>query len=45
LVNSNPPAMPEDSRSLTAPEVVAQSVFREPLEVCERNTPCKRREV
>ena len=32
----NPPALPEDSRSLTAPGVVAESVFRELLKVYER---------
>lgn len=32
----NPPALPEDSRSLTAPGVVAESVIRELLKVYER---------
>jgi len=32
----NPPALLEDSRSLAAPGVVAESVFREPLKVYER---------
>lgn len=32
----NPPALPEDSRSWTAPGVVAESVFRELLKVYER---------
>jgi hypothetical protein len=32
----NPPALPEDSRSLTAPGVFAESIFREPLEGYER---------
>jgi len=41
----NPPALPEDSRSLTTPGVVAESVFREPLKVYERDRPCKRMRV
>jgi hypothetical protein len=32
----NPPDLPEDSRGLTAPGVVAESVFRELLKVYER---------
>lgn len=32
----NPPALLEDSRSLTAPGVVAESVLGEPLKVYER---------
>jgi hypothetical protein len=41
----NPPAVPEDSRSLTAPGVVAESVFREPLKVYERDRRCNRMKV
>jgi hypothetical protein len=41
----NPPALPEDSRSLTAPGVVAESVFRELLKVNERNRRCIRTKV
>jgi hypothetical protein len=41
----NPPALPEDSRSLTAPGVVCEAVFREPLKVYERDRPCKRMRV
>ena len=41
----NPPALPEDSRSLTAPGVVAESVFREPLKVYERDRRCNRMKV
>jgi len=41
----NPPALPEDSRSLTAPGVVCEGVFREPLKVYERDRPCKRMRV
>ena len=32
--------MPEDSRSLTAPGVVCEADFHEPLKVYERNRPC-----
>ena len=41
----NPPAVPGDSRSLTAPGVVCEAVFREPLKVYERSRPCKRMKV
>ena len=41
----NPPALPEDSRSLTAPGVIAESGFRELLKVYERNRRCKRMRV
>jgi len=41
----NPPAVPEDSRSLTTPGVVAESVFREPLKVYERDRRCNRMKV
>ena len=38
----NPPAVPEDSRSLTTPEVICEAPFCEPLKVYDRRRPCKR---
>jgi hypothetical protein len=41
----NAPAVPEDSRSLTAPGVVAEPVFRELLKLYERDRRCTRMKV
>jgi hypothetical protein len=40
-----PPALPEDSRSLTAPGVVCEGVRRELLKVYEKDRSCKRMKV